>query len=250
MEALAPELLLIALLVGAGAGLFDTVVGGGGLITLPALLAFGLGPAEALATNKLQGSLGTLAATLQFRRLGLLDLAILGPAALCAFLGSLLGALLVSVLSATTLERIIPLLLLLFAAYFLFSPRIAEEDSQARLGPLPFAVTAALGIGFYDGFFGPGTGSFFSVAIIMLLGFNLRRAIGNTKLLNFASNLGALLVFTLTGHIQWLLGLTLGVGQMAGAWLGSHAVVKADLRLLKPLLVVVALAISIKLLLH
>jgi hypothetical protein len=104
-------------------------------------------------------------------------------------------------------------------------------------------------VGYYDGFFGPGTGSFFAVGFVLLLGWNLSRATGGTKLLNFTSNIASLLFFALGGHVLWGVGLVMGVAQMAGAWLGSHLVIRHGSRIIRPLLVIVSLAVSLKLLL-
>jgi uncharacterized membrane protein YfcA len=107
---------------------------------------------------------------------------------------------------------------------------------------------AGAGIGFYDGVFGPGTGSFFALAFVALLGYGLRQATASSKLLNFASNLAALLVFALGGHVAWTLGLAMAVGQWIGAWVGAHLVIQHGARLVRPLLVVVSLLLSIRLL--
>ncbi|OQX48118.1 MAG: hypothetical protein B0D87_07405, partial [Candidatus Sedimenticola endophacoides] len=112
-----------------------------------------------------------------------------------------------------------------------------------------FAATAGFGIGFYDGFFGPGAGSFFALAYVALLGYNLRKATAHAKLLNFTSNLAALLAFMAGGHLLWLVGLTMGAGQLIGAWLGSHMVLRHGASLVRPLLVIVSLAMAARLLL-
>ena len=237
------------------AGLVDAIAGGGGLITVPALLWSGLDPVSALATNKAQGVFGSGAAATHFARQGAIDLSRSWPAALCAFLGAAAGAWLVRYLGTETLGRLIPLLLIAFALYFLVSPRVSDLDSRRRLGEGAFALLLGTGIGFYDGFFGPGTGTFFAMAYVALLGYNLRRATAHTKLLNFASNLGALLLFWValdagaSSHILWTLALPMAAGQLLGAWLGAHLVLRHGARLIRPALVLVALAVSVKLLL-
>ena len=248
MDALPPEILTALALVALVAGFVDAIAGGGGLLTLPALLWAGLPPAIALGTNKLQGTFGTASATIHFLRRDKLALRPLLPAAVASFAGSIGGSLLVSRVDPDTLRWLLPALLLAFALYFLRSPRVGDRPSPRRLGPVAFAGTAGLGIGFYDGFFGPGAGSFFALAFVALLGDDLARATGGSKLLNFASNLAALLVFASGGHVLWPVGLVMAAGQWVGAWLGAHLAIRHGARLIRPLLVAVSALLSAKLL--
>ncbi len=230
------------------AGLVDAIAGGGGLITMPALLWAGLGPVEALATNKAQGVFGTATATTNFMLRGAIDLRRAAFAVLCTCIGAAAGTLLVRHLGGELLEWIIPVLLIVFAVYFLLSPRVSDLDSHRRIGASVFALTLGTGIGFYDGFFGPGAGTFFTMGYVALLGYNLRRATAHTKLLNFTSNLTALLFFLPGGHVVWSFGLTMAAGQLLGAWAGSHLVLRHGTRLVRPVLVTASLAVSVKLL--
>ncbi len=248
MDPFSPELLGLLVLVAGVAGCIDAIAGGGGLLALPALLWAGLPPLEALATNKLQGSFGTASATLRFLRHGAIDLRALGPAAAWTFAGSAAGSWLVGRVDTTALARLLPILLVAFALYFLFSPRAGDLPSRQRLGLAAFGLLVGAAVGFYDGFFGPGTGSLFAVAFVALLGYDLRRATAGTKLLNFASNLAALLVFALGGHVVWSVGLAMAIGQWAGAWVGAHLVIRHGARLVRPLLVAVSLLLSLRLL--
>ena len=248
MDPLAPELLGLLVLVAGVAGCIDAIAGGGGLLTLPALLWAGLPPVEALATNKLQGSFGTASATLRFLRHGAIDLRALGTPALLTFVGAAGGSWLVGRIDPGALARLLPLLLVAFALYFLLSPRVGDLPSRRRLGLPAFGLLAGAGIGFYDGVFGPGTGSFFALAFVALLGYGLRQATAGSKLLNFASNVAALLVFALGGHVVWTVGLAMAVGQWSGAWLGAHLVIRHGARLVRPLLVTVSLLLSVRLL--
>jgi uncharacterized protein len=243
------DLALTLFAVATLAGLVDAIAGGGGLITIPALLWSGLDPITALATNKAQGVFGSGTATANFAHKGALDLNQAWPAVVCTFVGAAAGALLVQHLGAAALARLIPLLLMGFALYFLFSPRVSDFDSRRRLSERAFALLVGTGIGFYDGFFGPGTGTFFAMGYVALLGYNLRRATAHTKLLNFSSNLAAVLFFMSGGHILWALALPMAAGQAIGAWIGSHLVLRHGTRLIRPMLVLAALAVSIKLLL-
>lgn len=239
---------LLLLPVGLVAGLIDTMAGGGGLITIPALLWTGLSPVQALATNKAQAVFGSGMATAQFLRRGHLEVRSIALAVLCTFAGAAIGALLVQQIDSAFLERLIPGLLIAFALYFWLSPRVSDLDSHQRIGGTAFAVCIGIPVGFYDGFFGPGTGTFFAMSYVALLGYNLRRATAHTKALNFTSNLAALLFFLAGGHILWPIAAAMAVGQLAGAWLGAHMVIRHGAALVRPVLVVSSIIISGKLL--
>lgn len=237
-----PEWILFG--VALVAGLVDAIAGGGGLLVMPALLWAGLTPLQALATNKAQGVFGTAAATAHFLRRGAIDLPRAAGAVACTFAGAGAGALLVRQLGGALLDWLIPLLLIAFALYFLISPRVSDLDSHRRLGDHAFALLLGTGLGFYDGFFGPGTGTFFAMGYVALLGYNLRKATAHTKLLNFTSNLAALLCFLPGGQIVWTYGLVMAAGQLLGAWIGSHLVLRHGARLVRPALVLASLAVS------
>ena len=240
----APLLVVLAFVSGA----IDAIAGGGGLLTIPALLWAGLPPVAVLATNKAQAVFGSFAATAHFARRGMVKPQHAWRAVLATFIGAGAGALLVQYLAGDLLEQLIPVLLIGFALYFGLSPRVADIDSCQRLGATAFALLIGLGVGFYDGFFGPGTGTFFAAAYVALLGYNLRRATAHAKLLNFTSNLAALLFFAAGGHVVWTLGLLMAGGQLLGGWLGAHLVLRHGARLVRPVLVAVSLVISVKLL--
>lgn len=241
---------MIVLLVGVAfvAGLIDAIAGGGGLLVLPALLSAGLPPTAALATNKLQGVFGTATSTLNFAHKGALRFRDVGLAVFWTFIGSASGTFIVARVGDTRLSALLPLLLIAFALYFLLSPRVGDVERARRLGERAFAFVIGFGIGFYDGFFGPGTGAFFALAYVALAGFTLTRATAHAKALNFTSNLASMLAFALGGHIIWSLGLTMAVGQIAGGWLGSHLVLRHGTRLVRPALVTVSLLLSARLL--
>lgn len=249
MESISIELLFFLVATATLAGTVDAIAGGGGLITLPALLWAGLPPVQALATNKLQGSFGTLSASMHFLVKGHILVRQLWPMMLATFAGALTGTLMVQRLGDERLRHAIPVLLILFALYFLFSPRVGDEDASVRMSSGWFALALCVPIGFYDGFFGPGTGSFFVMAIVALLGYNLTRATAATKVLNLTSNLTALLFFALGGHVIWQLGLLLGLGQATGAWLGAHLAMRHGAAIIRPVLAAISIAISLKLLL-
>ncbi|MCB1723674.1 MAG: TSUP family transporter [Gammaproteobacteria bacterium] len=249
VDAVSPDVLLILTAVAGLAGMIDAIAGGGGLLALPALLWAGLPPVLALGTNKLQGTFGTATASFNYIRRGEIDWRRLRVPIVMTFVGAVSGTLAVQRVGSERLEQVVPLLLIAFALYFLLSPRIGDQDAQHRISHPLFGLLIGFGIGFYDGFFGPGTGSFFAAAFVLLLGYNLRRATAGTKVLNFTSNIASLLFFALAGKVVWQVGLPMGLAQMVGAWIGSHLVIRHGTRLIRPLLVVVSLAISLKLLL-
>ena len=224
-------------------GFVDAIAGGGGLILMPAILGAGLPPHLALGTNKMQSVAGTTTAFRNYLRGGMVDWRANLPSAIVAFVGAGLGSLVVQLIKPEALRLVVPVLLLAAAAYVIFSPRMTDEDAHQRLGQAGYAPIGG-SIGFYDGFFGPGTGSFFVTTLVALRGFGLTRATGTTKLLNAASNLGSLIVFAAGGKVIWLLGLAMAVGAMLGNWLGSHFALRHGARLIRPLLIVISLALT------
>lgn len=247
MFELAPDVMGLLFAAAVIAGFIDAIAGGGGLITIPALLAAGVSPVAAIATNKIQGSFGTASATWAFWRKGMVDFAFLKWPLIGTVLGAILGSLTVTWVDTAWLMVVLPVLLAAIAIYFLLGPKASDEVARARMTPLAFAAVAG-GIGFYDGFFGPGTGSFFALALVTLLGMGLTRATGHTKALNFASNAVSVVVFAIGGHVLWAAGLVMAVGQVIGGWLGSHTAMRFGARIIRPLLVVISLAMVMRLL--
>ena len=242
------EILAALFAVAVVAGCFDAIAGGGGLLTVPALLLAGLDPVAAVATNKLQGSAGTLSATVAFARRGLIQWRAAWPIAAIAAAASVGGALSVSLLSRPVLDVLVPLLLVAIALYFATARRMGDADARARLHPAAFAVLVAAPIGFYDGVFGPGAGSFYAVGFVTLLGYGILKATAHTKLANAASNGGSLVLFAATGAVHWPIGLAMAVGATLGAQLGSALAFRLGARLIRPLLVTISVAVAIRLL--
>ncbi len=242
------ELIAILFVVAMVAGCIDAIAGGGGLLTIPALMWAGLPPTAALATNKLQACGGSFFASAYFVRKGMVKLGQMKLAIACAFIGSALGTISVQLIDASVLESVLPFLMLLIGGYFLFSKKISEEDKHQILTPTVFGFTAALGVGFYDGFFGPGTGSFFALAFVSLAGFGLAKATAHAKVLNFSTNIASLIFFALGGKVFWLLGGIMLIGQALGATLGSRMVMTKGSKIIKPLVVTMSIAMSVKLL--
>jgi uncharacterized membrane protein YfcA len=228
-------------------GFIDAIAGGGGLIMLPALLFAGVSPIQALATNKLQSVFGTAVATRNYARAGLVNWHEHKLTIALVFVGATFGVLLVQSIQTRTLNLIIPLLLMAVSLYVLVSPRMTDEDAHHRLTASGYAPVGG-SIGLYDGFFGPGTGTFFTTSLVALRGYGLTRATGVTKLLNLTSNIASVLFFAIGGKMLWLLGLCMAAGAMTGGWLGSHSAIRFGARLIRPLLVVISLGLTARLL--
>lgn len=248
MEELGLQILLLLFAVGLVAGFIDAIAGGGGMITIPAMLLAGIPPLQVLGTNKLQSLFGSGSASLAYARHGHVDLRGQLPMALTAALGAALGALLATVVPGEVLKTALPLLLVGIAIYFGLKPDAGEVDRHRRMSATVFALTFVPVIGFYDGVFGPGTGSFLMLGFISLAGYGLLKATAHTKFLNFGSNVGAFAVFLWFGAILWKVGLVMGAGQFLGAQLGSRFAMKQGARIIKPLLVTVSVALAIRLL--
>jgi uncharacterized membrane protein YfcA len=242
-------LLEIALLAGVAlcAGFVDAIAGGGGLLTVPALLAAGLPPHLAVATNKGQSTFGTLAAVRAFWRAGLVDGARARLSFPLGFLGSLLGA---ALLLWVRPEVLRPVVLVLLVSVALFvglrrGPPRAEARVPARwLWPVTGAIAFLLGG--YDGFFGPGTGTFLIVAFVALLGDTLTGASAASKVVNFASNLAALLLFAWKGVVVWQVALPMAAANLVGGHLGAGLAVKRGDALVRKVVLLVVLALCLK----
>ncbi len=240
------QLIAMLMLVAFAAGTIDAMAGGGGLLTIPALLAAGVPPVAALGTNKLQSACGTAGAAYAFWRKGQIDLRRFVRPAIASFVGSAAGAALVQRIDPGFLAGLLPVLLVAMALYFLFGPRLSDVDTHVRLAPagLLFAVA---GIGMYDGFFGPGTGSFFTLLLVSAAGMGATRAVAHTKLLNLASNLAGLAVLVAGGAVWWSVGFAMAVASIAGGQLGAALAIRFGGRAIRPLLVVLSLALTVKL---
>ncbi|KGQ57312.1 TSUP family transporter [Gallibacterium anatis] len=240
------DIYAILFLLAGIAGFIDAIAGGGGLITIPALLAAGLPPAAALATNKLQASGGSFSASLYFVRKKAVDLRTVWKMILGTFSGAMVGTIAVQLIDASIVKSLLPILVLVVGLYFLFSPKLGEKDCHQRLSFTAFALAAAFPIGFYDGFFGPGTGSFLCVAFVTLLGFNLAKATAHAKILNFTSNFTSLIFFILGGEVYWTLGFVMMIGGFLGARLGAKMVLTKGQKLIRPMVVIMAFIMTAK----
>lgn len=243
--------LVLVALGGAGllAGFVDAIAGGGGMIGLPALLAVGVPPVAALGTNKLQSVVGTVIAAATYWRRGYVPLRPLAPALVCTFLASAVGAYVVTRIDTSLLRVAVPVALIAIAGYFLFAPRLSDEARRARLGFAAFVPVMAGVTGFYDGIFGPGTGSFLTMGFVALFGLGVTHAVGHTKLVNLASNLGGLVLFLSYGEVVLPVAAAMAVGQVAGGYLGARTGIRFGARLIRPLVIAIAIALAVKVLL-
>lgn len=244
---LALHVLFFLFLAGFIAGFIDSIAGGGGMITIPAMLLAGLPPLETLGTNKLQSLFGSGSATVAYAGAGHVELKRQLPLACLSAIGAAFGAALATIIPADTMRAILPALLLGIALYFALKPNIGDVDKHRRLSEAAFAFTIVPLIGFYDGVFGPGTGSFFMLAFVSLAGFGVLKATAHTKLLNFGSNVGAFAFFLAYGAVLWKVGITMGIGQFLGAQAGSHFAMKNGAKIIKPLLIVTSLGLAVRL---
>ena len=231
------------------AGFIDAIAGGGGMLVMPALLGIGMPPHLVVGTNKLVGTFGTFSASLTFIRKGLFQPARWWAMSFGTCVGAGIGAMLIYLMSAGVLKKLLPLAILLAAAYLIWprraSPSTAHPESAT---PLPIRrnvklLTGGL-IGFYDGFIGPGTGAFWMAAAMKLFHLDLVAAAGVVRFMNFVSNLTALLTFMILGNIDYAIGLSMGALLMIGASIGAHSAIRYGAPFIRPvfLLVVVAMA--------
>lgn len=243
-----PWMYPLLFLTGLAAGFVDAIAGGGGLITVPVLLATGLDSKIALGTNKLQSSCGTALALRHYARSGWVNWSELRVGFAASFGGALLGAMAVNRLDSGFLRGIVPVLLLAIAVYTLISPRLGSEASPRRLSPTAFGLGFGVILGFYDGFFGPGTGSFWTLACVGLFGLDLLRATAATKAMNLMSNLASVVVFAGAGKIDYGVAAVMAIGQMIGGRLGSGLAVRRGAKLIRPVFLSVVFAITARLL--
>lgn len=228
-----------------GAGLVDAIAGGGGLVTVPSLLAAGLPVPVALATNKGQAAFGAISSFASFWSKGGIDRPRAPLGFLFGFLGSLAGARVLLMIRPEPLKPIV-IVLLLLAAGIVAWPR-KPTHGHAHAWAMSALVPIAFGLGFYDGFFGPGVGSMLIVAFVLVFGDTLTRASGNAKVVNLASNLAALLLFSLRGAVEWRIALPMAAANACGAFVGARVAVKGGDKVVRVVVLCVVAALVAKL---
>lgn len=239
------EILAFLFLIGVLAGFLDTLVGGGGLLAVPALLLSGIPPIYVLGTNKFQGSMGTGIATFLLFRKKKLDWQSVKNLMIASFIGSVIGGIIVQFVDTEILSFVIPIVLVIIAIYFIVSPKPRVISSSSN-SDKRFESYAVSGVGFYDGMFGPGAGSFFVMTGVMLKKLEIIQATILAKPLNFASNIAGLIVFFIFGHIAFIVGLVMMLGQFIGSFVGTHYLLKANPKVIRILIVISSLAMLAK----
>ena len=239
------EILTFLFFVGVVAGFLDTLVGGGGLLAVPALLLSGIPPIYVLGTNKFQGSMGTGLATFLLFKKKKLDWNSVKNLMFASFIGSIVGGVIIQFFDTQFLSFVIPIVLVFIAIYFIISPKPKSITSNPKPNK-KFELYAVPVVGFYDGMFGPGAGSFFAMTGVMIKKLEIIQATILAKPLNFASNIAGFIVFFSFGHIAFLIGLLMMMGQMIGAFFGTHYLLKANPLIIRLLIVIISISMLIK----
>lgn len=227
--------LLILFFTGLFAGTVDAIAGGGGLISLPILLSLGIPPHLAFGTNKLQGTIGTFVATIKYYKHGYISLNKIYLGIIFGLIGSAAGAIAAQLTSSDVLRQIIPILLFFILIYTLCSPKLGLHDKKPKMNEFLFYIIFGFSLAFYDGFFGPGTGSFWVFFLTFFLGYSLIKATAYTKVFNLNSSFVAMVCFAIGGNIDYRLGLIMAMGQLIGGRLGAHLVITKGARLIRPI---------------
>lgn len=228
------------------AGTMDTIAGGGGIITVPVLFSFPITPLNVFGTNKFQSTFGSFSATFSFFREKKYKISVLWGVVFTAF-GSFWGAFCVGIIPALILRKAVPFMLYFIAIFLYFYKNYGIEKTLPKMNDKLFYMVFGLLIGFYDGFFGPGTGTFWAIAFVHFLGMDLKEATINTKLMNFTSNIIPLLFFLFKGSVFFIPGIAMAIGQFIGGFLGAKIVLKKGAKVIKPILIFIALILASKL---
>ncbi|RLB90996.1 MAG: hypothetical protein DRH26_08695 [Deltaproteobacteria bacterium] len=239
--------LILLFLTGLVAGFVDSIAGGGGLISLPVLLSVGIPPQLALGTNKLQGSFGTLSSAITFIRQGTVSLDENVHGIVFTFMGALLGSWSIQQMDAGFIRHIIPVLLLFVFFYTLFSKDLGTRPVQPKMTGNLFFTLFGLGLGFYDGFFGPGTGSFWTGGLLIVMGMDMTKAAGTTRIMNFTSNIVALSLFIIGKNVLYSAGFCMAAGQVIGARAGSGMAIKRGASFIRPIFLVMVFLTIVRL---
>jgi uncharacterized membrane protein YfcA len=228
------------------AGLVDSIAGGGGIITLPVMLSLGFPPHIALGTNKFQASFGSFTASYYYIKKDVVILKECITGIVFTLIGSAIGTWTVQQLSSDVLKYIIPFLLVGIIIYSFIKTNLGEIDNRARMNEMIFYFITGLTLGFYDGFFGPGVGSFWAIAFVVGLGYNLKKATGYTKVMNFTSNIVSLVIFILGGYVIFTAGIVMATGQIAGSKIGAELVIKRGAKFIRPIFITIVILTTMK----
>lgn len=248
--ALDPTTWALLCAVALAAGFIDAIAGGGGMLTVPALLTAGLPPHLTLGTNKLAASFGSLTASVTYFRKKLFNPRFWAASILATAIGALVGTLVVDYLSIEFLNKLLPVVIILVACYSLFGSlsttehnELPELDSKTKVKQW----LQGLGLGFFDGLAGPGTGTFWTASNSLLYKMSLLLNCGLARSMNFVSNFISLITFVALGNVNFLLGITMGFFLMLGAWLGAHSAIKFGSKMIRPVFNTVVIVLALKL---
>ena len=250
IEMIEPSTLLILGAVALAAGFIDAVAGGGGMLTVPALLSLGLPPHIALGTNKLAASFASATAAWAYYKKNLFSPRFWIASFIATLIGAITGTLIVNLISSDGLEKALPLVIFAVVIYTIWHPQPKDEHQVLPAVTPKFKAKQWLqgtSIGFYDGIAGPGTGAFWTVSSMILYRLDMLRACGLAKAMNFTSNITSLLTFIILGQVNFALGLTMGVCLMLGAYIGAHSAIRFGAKFIRPVFVTVVLILAIKL---
>lgn len=246
------NLTTLLFLCGAGflAAAVDSIAGGGGMISLPAIMAAGVPPHLALGTNKFASTWGSITSTIKFARSDKINFNLVKYQIGCTIIGSAIGVKTVLSIDERFLHVLIVALIFVVAIYTTLKKDFGQANrfngltNQNVLLGMGFALI----LGFYDGFFGPGTGTFLIFSFISVFGFDFTVAAGNSKILNFVSNIVSLILFAISGKIVYLAGIPMAISMVLGAWVGTHIAIKNGAKIIKPIFITIALLLMVKLL--
>lgn len=234
------EILILLFITGFFSGFVDSIAGGGGLISVPVLMATGMPPQMVLGTNKLQSSFGAFSSVYNYTKKGVISIKECTFGIVFTVIGAAFGSFLVQQINPDFIRQLIPFLLIPIVFYSIFSGSL-DENRKAKLSSNIFFFFAGLVLGFYDGFFGPGTGTFWTAAFVYFMGFELTKATGATKVMNFTSNIVALSLFFIGGNIDYKAGFVMAAGSVIGARIGSNLAAKKGSRFIRPVFITVVL---------
>ncbi|MFM2484125.1 sulfite exporter TauE/SafE family protein [Celerinatantimonas yamalensis] len=250
MIELSINILPIIIITGLIAGFIDAIAGGGGLLTIPALLGIGLPPHLALGTNKLAASFGSSTAAITFYRKQLFKPTLWWRSFVATAVGAVCGAFIVDWVSKAWLDKLLPAIIIGSALYTIVSQRsthrLYKDDAFIQCHPCK-QITQGLALGVYDGFAGPGIGAFWLVSSMALYRLSMLLCAGLAKAMNFTSNFVSLLTFIYLGHVNWLIGLTLGISIMIGAFFGAHSAIRFGEGFIRPIFITVVIILAGKL---
>lgn len=244
--------LIFLCFTGFVAAFVDSIAGGGGIISVPAYMIAGLPPHIVLGTNKFAATMGSLTSSISFIRSGNCNYKLLKFVAPFTLIGSILGVKTVLLIDESFLQPLVLVLILGIGIYTFFSKTLGEQDNFKGFTRknIFFSIVLGFSLGFYDGFFGPGTGTFLVFGFINILGLNFLKASANAKVLNFVSNISALITFAISGNINYLIGIPVCIFMIIGAKFGTTLAINKGNKLIKPIFITMSMAVAIKMLIE